>query len=70
MRIFRHRHPSLKTLLGVTAAKKQMKRFLGITALLKLFRKWISKIRKIKLKIKWESDTGCVIRHGLPTRSA
>ena len=31
MRIFRYRKPSLRTLLGVTAAKRSVKRTLGIS---------------------------------------
>ena len=35
MKFFRYRRPSMKTLLGVTAANKRIKKVLGITALLK-----------------------------------
>ncbi len=38
IRIIRYRHPSLKTALGVTKAKKQVKRDLGITAAMRPFR--------------------------------
>jgi hypothetical protein len=40
MKLFRYRRPSLKTLLGITKAKKRLKKNLGITALLKPFRWW------------------------------
>ena len=32
-RLFRYRRPSMKTMLGVTKAKKRMNRALGITAM-------------------------------------
>ena len=35
MKFFRYRKPSLKTVLGITKAKKRIKKDLGITALLK-----------------------------------
>ena len=34
MKFFRYRRPSIKTILGITAAKKHIKKALGITALL------------------------------------
>ncbi len=37
MKLFRYRKPSLKTLLGVTKAKKRLKKELGITDALKPF---------------------------------
>ncbi len=51
VKFFRYRRPSLKTLLGVTAAKKRIKKDLGITALLKPVRWWPNKKRQIKRKI-------------------
>jgi hypothetical protein len=66
MKFFRYRRPSLKTLLGVTAAKKRIKKDLGITALLKPFRWWPNKKRQIKREIGYESDAGRLIRDGLP----
>lgn len=38
MRLIRYRRPSVKTMLGVTKAKKRMKKNLGITAAMKPFR--------------------------------
>jgi hypothetical protein len=66
MKFFRYRRPSLKTLLGVTAAKKRIKKDLGITALLKPFRWWPNKKRQIKREIGYESEAGRLIRDGLP----
>jgi hypothetical protein len=37
-RIFRYRRPSMKTMLGVTKAKKRLNRQLGITAVKRPFR--------------------------------
>lgn len=67
MKFFRYRHPSLKTVLGVTKAKKRIKKDLGITALLKPFRFWTNQKRRLKRDVGYESDAGCVIRNGLPT---
>jgi hypothetical protein len=67
MKFFRYRKPSLKTILGITKAKKQIKKDLGITALLKPFRWWTNKKRKIKRDVGYESDAGRLIRNGLPT---
>ncbi len=38
MRLFRYRRPSVKTLLGVTRAKKRFNRATGITAVKRPFR--------------------------------
>ena len=37
-RLFRYRRPSVKTMLGVTRAKKRLNRQLGITAVKRPFR--------------------------------
>ena len=66
MKLFRYRRPSLKTLLGVTKAKKRIKRELGITAALKPFRWWTNTKRRVKRKVGYESAAGRVFRHGLP----
>ena len=66
MRFFRYRRPSLKTLLGVTRAKKQIKKDLGITALLKPFRWWPNQKRRLKRKVGYYSETGRLVRDGLP----
>jgi hypothetical protein len=66
VKFFRYRRPSLKTLLGVTKAKKRLKKDLGITALLKPFRWGTNLKRRFKRKIGYESDAGRLIRNGLP----
>lgn len=66
MKLFRYRRPSLKTMLGVTRAKKRAKKELGITALLKPVRWWPNKKRQIKRQIGYESPAGRLARHGLP----
>ena len=66
MRLFRYRRPSLKTILGITKAKKQLKRELGITAALKPFRAWTNAKRRFKRQIGYESEPGRMIRNGLP----
>ena len=48
MKFFRYRRPSLKTLLGITTAKKRLKKELGITALLKPVRWWPNQKRRMK----------------------
>ena len=66
MKFFRYRRPSLKTLLGITKAKKEIKKELGITEVMKPFRWWTNTKRKIKRDVGYESDTGRLIRNGLP----
>jgi len=66
MKFFRYRRPSLKTLLGITKAKKRIKKDLGVTDALKPFRWWTNKKRHMKRKIGYESDAGRLIRKGLP----
>jgi hypothetical protein len=66
MKFLRYRRPSLKTLLGVTKAKKQIKKDLGITALLKPFRWWPNQKRRIKREIGYESEAGRLVRDGMP----
>jgi len=64
---FRYRRPSLKTMLGLTTAKKRLKRSLGITALLRPFRFWTNAKRRLKRKVGYKSDVGRLIRNGPPT---
>lgn len=66
MRFFRYRRPSLKTVVGVTRAKKRLKKELGITALLKPFRWWPNQKRRLKREVGYYSDTGRLIRDGMP----
>ena len=58
MKFFRYRRPSLKTVLGITKAKKRIKKDLGITALLKPFRWWPNEKRRIKREVGYESEVG------------
>ena len=67
MKLFRHRRPSLKTMLGVTKAKKKLKRDLGITKAMKPFRYWTNQKRRLKRKVGYESRAGRIARNGLPT---
>lgn len=66
MKFFRYRRPSLKTLLGVTKAKKRLKKELGITALMKPVRWLPNQKRRLKRKIGYESEAGRLLRDGLP----
>ena len=66
MKFLRYRRPSLKTLLGITKAKKRIKKELGITEFMKPFRWWTNTKRKFKRNIGYESETGRLIRNGLP----
>ena len=66
MRLFRYRRPSLKTLLGITKAKKRVKKELGITDAMKPFRWWTNTKRRRKRKVGYESEAGRLIRNGLP----
>lgn len=66
MKFFRYRRPSLKTVLGITKAKKEIKKELGITALLKPFRWWTNQKRRLKREVGYESEAGRVVRDGLP----
>ena len=66
MKFFRYRRPSMKTLLGVTRAKKRIKKELGITPFLKRVRWLPNKKRQIKRAIGYESNAGRLIRDGLP----
>jgi len=63
MKLFRYRRPSLKTVLGITKAKKRVKKELGITAALKPFRFWTNAKRRFKRKIGYESEAGRLIRN-------
>jgi hypothetical protein len=66
MKFFRYRRPSLKTMLGVTKAKKQLNKALGINKIMAPFRWWPNQKRRIKRKLGYESDLGRLIRHGAP----
>ncbi|MFY7970018.1 MAG: hypothetical protein ACOVNV_13055, partial [Pirellulaceae bacterium] len=64
VKLFRYRKPSLKTLLGITKAKKRLKKELGITALMRPFRAWGNTKRRWKRKVGYESSAGRVLRNG------
>ena len=66
MQLFRYCRPSLKTILGITKAKKEAKKELGITALLKPFRWWPNQKRRLKREAGYESEAGRLVRDGLP----
>lgn len=66
MKFFRYRRPSIKTILGITRAKKRIKKQLGITAALKPFRWATNQKRRFKRKIGYESPAGRLVRDGLP----
>ena len=66
MKFFRYRRPSLKTVLGITKAKKRLKKELGIADAMKPFRAWTNAKRRFKRKIGYESRAGRLIRDGLP----
>lgn len=67
MKLFRYRRPSLKTILGLTAAKKQVKRNLGVTAALNPFRWFGNQKRTVKRRVGYYSAPMRLIRNGLPT---
>lgn len=67
MKLFRHRRPSWKTLLGITKAKKRFYRAIGLTALLRPFRWWPNLKRRVYRRMGYESFFFRVLRNGLPT---
>lgn len=67
MKLFRYRRPSLKTILGLTAAKKRIKKSLGITAALKPIRAFGNQKRRLKRAVGFESAPARIVRNGLPT---
>ena len=58
MKLFRYRRPPLKTLLGITKAKRRGKMESDIAAALKPFRWWTNTRRRSKRRIGYESDAG------------
>ena len=65
--MFRYRKPSLKTVLGVTKAKKRVNKALGITAMKKPFRAWGNAKRRVKRKVGYYSTPAKIMRNGVPT---
>jgi len=55
MKLFRYRRPSVKTMLGVTKAKKRLNRQLGITAVMRPFRAPGNAKRRILRKVGYYS---------------
>jgi hypothetical protein len=66
MKFFRHRRPSMKTLLGVTKAKKRLKRDLGITRATKPLRWWTNTKRRAKRRLGYETPWMRILRNGFP----
>ena len=66
VKFFRYRRPSLKTVLGLTRAKKRAKNALGLNILLAPLRWWPNQKRRIKRKLGCESVPGRLLRLGLP----
>lgn len=55
-RLFRYRRPSVKTMLGVTKAKKRMNKALGITAVKRPFRAPGNAKRRLLRKAEYYSE--------------
>lgn len=56
MKLVRYRKPSVKTLLGVTKAKRQIKKDLGITKITRVTNAPKNTKRRIKRKAGYESE--------------
>jgi hypothetical protein len=65
MTFFRYRRPSVKTLRGVTRARKPLEKELGVTALLKPLRWRPNEKRKMKRGVGYYSEPGRSIRDGM-----
>ena len=63
MKLFRYRKPSLKTMSGVTKAKKRMKKATGITAATKPLRYKTNLERRVKHKVGYYSTPAKLIRN-------
>jgi hypothetical protein len=62
MKLFRYRKPSMKTLLGVTRAKRQLKRELGISQTQALIKP--SRIKqRAKYQLGWYSPAMRIVRN-------
>lgn len=66
MRFFRYRKPSLKTVLGVTKAKKTIKRKTGITAATRPLRIVTNAERRIKRRLGYYSAPAKMLRAKKP----
>ncbi|MCD9085220.1 hypothetical protein [Stenotrophomonas sp. SY1] len=58
----RYRKPSLKTLLGLTAAKKRIKGDLGIYKVTRIFNAPKNAKRRAKRAVGWESEGARLLR--------
>ncbi len=66
MKLFRYRKPSVKTMLGITKAKKTFKRKTGITAATKPLRTVTNFKRRVKRKVGYYSPVAKAIRNKKP----
>jgi hypothetical protein len=58
----RYRKPSLKTILGLTAAKKRVKRDLGIYKVTKVLNAPSNAKRRVKRSLGYESESAKFVR--------
>lgn len=56
MKLFRYRKPSLKTVLGITKAKRQVKKSLGVYEVTKIINAPRNTKRRIKRELGYESE--------------
>lgn len=66
MRFFRYRKPSVKTILGLTKAKKRVKRKTGITAVTRPARTVTNFKRRVKRKMGYYSAPAKLMRAKKP----
>jgi len=66
MKLFRYRKPSLKTILGITKAKKQIKSDLGIYKVTKILNYPTNLKRKVLRNVGYYSEPAKILRNGLP----
>ncbi|MBM3155590.1 MAG: hypothetical protein FJ008_09755 [Chloroflexi bacterium] len=67
MKLWRYRKPSVKSILGITKAKKRAKKKLGITTATKPLRAPKNLERRVKRKAGWYSWPVRLLRYGLPS---
>ena len=66
MKLFRYRKPSLKTILGITKAKRQVKKDLGIYNITKILNYPTNLKRKVLRNVGYYSEPAKILRNGLP----
>src|SRR5215471_11832080 len=66
MKLFRYREPSIRTVLGVTRIKKEIKRDLGITAAMKPLGFFGNAARTVKRRVGYYSEPMKVASNGPP----